>query len=633
MNSTGPGQRVTLHSMAKQLGIGAFLGLLIGVGWWAAYDPRAYSLGMLAALHLVLGLIWGGVIAALKGPTYATPLGLVLGLVVAPAAVAPLHQAGLLGGSLGAVVDIAVVGVAVLAGLRWYAAAGLAPVLLGLGVFGVTSIPNSALPTAKHQDAFYVQGTAAIIGIDGGDWMVIDPLLAEGKMPHLQSLIDRGQHGVLWSAEPMASPVVWTTIFTGHTPKNHGLEDWHKSDSRSRKVPALWDIYDTHNRQSITINVPGSWPPSPLQKGQMLSGFPIPGMASGDTGHLAGLVLEPGEHEVTLAAPQVEAVALSNQLVDTLAREQVLPIDGYAPRWTVSEDNGAMRIEGQDLSAFTLAPGEHSPWVTLPYDDIRVKFVGLDTGVLVSPGFQSPVTPRHEYAVNIDGEVLDGEVPYVVEGIGWTAHRDERIAHVVPELLFETEERHLQAAEALLAGQTPAMFGYVFTATDRLQHPYWSLHHEEPYEGVWEPTPNIEGEDYVVEAYLRADEALGRLLKALPGNTTVFVVSDHGVSAEDPKHHKHLGESGHRPDGIWIAAGPNVPHHTERIDMQVADVVPTLLSCEGAPTAKDFDGQVVPICGEDVAFVDTYLGTAGGGGVIVDDSQEDQIKALGYMDE
>ena len=69
------------------------------------------------------------------------------------------------------------------------------------------------------------------------------------------------------------------------------------------------------------------------------------------------------------------------------------------------------------------------------------------------------------------------------------------------------------------------------------------------------------------------------------------------------------------------------------IDMQVADVVPTLLSCEGAPSAKDFDGQVVPICGDDVAFVDTYLGTAGGGGVIVDDSQEDQIKALGYMDD
>jgi predicted AlkP superfamily phosphohydrolase/phosphomutase len=631
VNSTAPSNRAKLRAMVKQLSIGTALGALIGLAWWAGYSPRAYSLVLLLALHALLGGLWAAAAWVVKArEPLPVVLGLLMGLVVAPAALAPLHQAGLLGGSTGALVDVAVVGVAVLTGLRWYSAAAMGPALVALGLFGNSAIPSSSLPTAKFQEDFYTTGPAAIIGIDGADWQVMDPLLAEGKLPNLAALIESGQHGVLWSSEPMASPVVWTTIFTGHTPDNHGLEDWYKSDARSRKVPALWDIYEAHDKPSLTINIPGSWPPSPMDVGQQISGFPIPGMASGDTGHLAGLVLDAGEHTVPLSSPEVEAVLLSNQLIDTLAREQVLPVSGYSPTWTVSVDGGQVRIEGDDILTQSLAVGEHSAWISLQ-DDIRVKFVGLDSGVLVSPAFQSPVEPRHAYASNVEAEFLDGDVPYVVEGIGWTAHRDDRIAHVVPELLFETEERHLQAAEALLKGNTPDLFGYVFTATDRLQHPYWSLHETDAYEGVWTAPSTLAGQDYVVQAYIEADKALGRLVKLLPGNTTLFVVSDHGVSAEDPKHHKDKGEAGHRTDGIWIAAGPNIDPRTERSNMRVVDVVPTLLTCVGAPTAEDFDGQVVPICGDNVAVVDTYLGEAGSGIGAGDDTMK-QIESLGYIE-
>ncbi len=615
----------------KHLGIGAGVGAIIGLAWWAGYSPRAYSLGLLLTSHAVLGLTWSVATWALKarraGPVV---LGLLVGLVVAPAALSPLHQAGLLGGPTGALVDCGVVALAVLAGLRWWSSAGTTVLLLAVGLFGAGASPDAQQPTARQQPDFFTTGPAAIIGVDGADWQVLEPLMEAGELPHLAALMERGQHGVLWSAEPMASPVVWTTIFTGHTPDHHGLEDWNRSDARSRKVPALWDIYESQAKPSITVNVPGSWPPSALQTGSMLSGFPIPGMASADTGHLAGLVLEPGTHAVPLAAPIVHPVLFSNQLIDTLAREQLLPTEGYAPVWTITSDGG---VSGEDLPTLDLAPGEHSDWLRLPYEDIRVKFVGLDDGVLVTPAFQSPTTPRHAFAANVPQELLDGDTPYVVEGIGWTAHRDERIAHLVPGLLLETQERQLQAAEALLRGNTPDFFGFVFTATDRIQHPYWSLHEPTAYEGIWSAPANIAAQDYVVDAYRRADEALGRLLTLLPGNVTVFVVSDHGVSAEDPKHRKELGEAGHRAEGIWIAAGPAIEARVEARDMQVADVVPTLLHCVGAPVAQDFDGQAVPVCGGPVATVDSYLGEAGRGGVVVDRSQEDQIKALGYMDD
>lgn len=614
--------------MTKLLGIGAALGALAGLGWWAAYEPRAYSLALLVGGHALAGLGWAGLCAALKQDIRALVIGLVMGLVIGPAALAPVHQAGLLGGPSGAVVDLVVLAVAVLTGLRWWSGLGAVAALTGLALFGQQAIPDAQLATARHQPDFYTTGPAAIIGIDGADWQVLDPLMAQGDLPHLATLMERGQHGVLWSSEPMASPVVWTTIFTGHTPSTHGLEDWNRSDARSRKVPALWDIFEVHQKPGVVVNVPGSWPPSPLKDGSMLSGFPIPGVGSGDTGHLSGRVLEQGAQTVALAAPVVQA-SLSNQIIDTLAREKLLPTDGYAPVWTLE----GRTLSGQDIPTLTLEPGEHSDWLSLPYEDVRVKFIGLQDGVLVTPAFQSPTTPRHAFSANVDPGLLEGEVPYVVEGIGWTAHRDARLAAVVPGLLLETQERQLQAAEALLRGRTPDLFGFVFTATDRIQHAYWSLHEPQAYEGVWSPPPSLEGQDYVVDAYRAADEALGRLLKLLPGNVTVFVVSDHGVSAEDPKHRTELGEAGHRAEGIWIAAGPAIDADAQPRDMRVVDVAPTLLYCVGAPVAKDFDGHALPICGSEVATVDTYMGTAGSGGVVVDDSQEDQIKALGYMDE
>lgn len=132
-----------------------------------------------------------------------------------------------------------------------------------LEVAGDRSVPS---PAATH---------LLIVGWDGADWEVIDPLLAQGKLPHLAGLIERGVRAKLLSISPMLSPVVWTTIATGVEPSRHGILDFLVADanggarqpvtSAQRRVPTIWELL---SRSGVEVGVVGwwaSWPADPVR--------------------------------------------------------------------------------------------------------------------------------------------------------------------------------------------------------------------------------------------------------------------------------------------------------------------------------------------------------------------------------
>jgi hypothetical protein len=49
-----------------------------------------------------------------------------------------------------------------------------------------------------------------LMGWDGADWNVIRPLMAEGRLPVLASLVEQGASGDLRSLDPMISPALWS---------------------------------------------------------------------------------------------------------------------------------------------------------------------------------------------------------------------------------------------------------------------------------------------------------------------------------------------------------------------------------------------------------------------------------------
>jgi predicted AlkP superfamily phosphohydrolase/phosphomutase len=106
-----------------------------------------------------------------------------------------------------------------------------------------------------------------LIGIDGGEWKVIRKLWSEGKLPHLKAVADRGVTATLRTAYN-SSPVIWTTIATGVTPREHGIVDFVVPTPRGdvpissdiRKVPAIWNMLTQARRRVNVFGWWGSWP-------------------------------------------------------------------------------------------------------------------------------------------------------------------------------------------------------------------------------------------------------------------------------------------------------------------------------------------------------------------------------------
>jgi predicted AlkP superfamily phosphohydrolase/phosphomutase len=106
-----------------------------------------------------------------------------------------------------------------------------------------------------------------VVGIDGGDWQVIDTLTARGELPALRRLAERGTRAVLHTAYN-ASPVIWTTIATGVRPRVHGITDFvvptPQGDvpvsSALRRVPALWNMLSLAHRRVAVYGWWATWP-------------------------------------------------------------------------------------------------------------------------------------------------------------------------------------------------------------------------------------------------------------------------------------------------------------------------------------------------------------------------------------
>ena len=119
-----------------------------------------------------------------------------------------------------------------------------------------------------------------VIGWDAADWRVINPLLEAGKMPALESLINRGVMGNLATIRPILSPMLWTSIATGKRAFKHGIHGFAEPtpdgggiqpiSNLSRKVKAFWNIF---NQNGMSGHVVGWWPSNPAEpiRGAMVS--------------------------------------------------------------------------------------------------------------------------------------------------------------------------------------------------------------------------------------------------------------------------------------------------------------------------------------------------------------------------
>jgi len=116
-------------------------------------------------------------------------------------------------------------------------------------------------------------GRILLVGLDGLDWRLADPLMEQGRLPHLQSLVDRGIRAKFRSMSPMLSPVIWTSMATGVPPERHGILDFVAPGpdgkpipvtSNLRRIPALWNILSEAGMSVGFVAWWGTWPAEPV---------------------------------------------------------------------------------------------------------------------------------------------------------------------------------------------------------------------------------------------------------------------------------------------------------------------------------------------------------------------------------
>jgi predicted AlkP superfamily phosphohydrolase/phosphomutase len=126
---------------------------------------------------------------------------------------------------------------------------------------------------------------ALVIGLDcAAPQLVFDRWLDE--LPNLRSLTERGSWGVLRSCDPPITVPAWSVMTSSRSPgalgfygfrnrKDHSYDALAFADSRSVRLPRLWDLLSSAGRQVIVLGVPQTYPVSQVN-GVMISCFLTP---------------------------------------------------------------------------------------------------------------------------------------------------------------------------------------------------------------------------------------------------------------------------------------------------------------------------------------------------------------------
>jgi predicted AlkP superfamily phosphohydrolase/phosphomutase len=146
-----------------------------------------------------------------------------------------------------------------------------------------------------------------LVGIDGLGPSMVEEGVARGTLPILARLMKRGSSGPLATLRPTEGPPIWTTIFTGGLPRDHGIKSFETYRLRgsptsfellpkgalvsvlerlnlvatepvsasSRKRRALWTALNAFGIRTGIVRFWGTHPPEKVQGFMLSSAFHV----------------------------------------------------------------------------------------------------------------------------------------------------------------------------------------------------------------------------------------------------------------------------------------------------------------------------------------------------------------------
>jgi predicted AlkP superfamily phosphohydrolase/phosphomutase len=303
----------------------------------------------------------------------------------------------------------------------------------------------NAAPGAPERPGLFV------LGVDGLDPVILDRLMAEGKLPRFAELARDGSYQRLGTANPPQSPVAWSNFVTGLDPGGHGVFDFVHRDPatylpissatppvedpgsaveffgwviplsspevvNSRGGTPWWDVLVAHGVDTEVYRIPGNYP-VPESRAKVLAGMGTVDMRGG-YGTYTLLADRPVQADdpkgdVQLVSVQdldldgapdtVEALVKGPPDLFRLRPGQIPgPGDHLTTRVTVHLDPGsdtAVVEAGSD--AVLLREGEWSDWVEVDFDALPFGLMNLRGAVRFYAMELRPAFELYVSAVNL----------------------------------------------------------------------------------------------------------------------------------------------------------------------------------------------------------------------------------------
>ncbi len=435
-----------------------------------------------------------------------------------------------------------------------------------------------------------------LLGIDGGSWNLLDPMLARGELPHLAAVVERGVTAHLTAVEPLISPTVWTSIATGRGPEAHGVTLFYAT-RHSVRVPTVWDRFAASGLRVGLYDWLVAWPPR-AEPG----GFSVPGwLRRDDAVAPPDLFQRIGLPPYSYTVDNLDGAADLLVNVESELREK----PRYWRRlWEEFEpDVGAVIFYSLDAVCHRFYhhafPRQFIPPLTgdLPHAGvIRRTLLGLDEAVgeiaaTLEPEDHLVIVSDHGFRA---GERIDTiwafDAARLLESAGLPPRQED--VTVLSEfwyLAFRIEPGPERRRRTTLERLRAALAGVRANSGD----PLFRLQLVDP------AAPLPEGLPAVLARTVRAQQPAFSFLFAIPqpevlaalGPSSAVTVGGRQVALGTfAASHEFSGQ--HDPVGVFLAAGGGVRHLPRRLRLSVLDVAPLLAYLAGQPIPDDLEGRL-----------------------------------------
>jgi len=376
-----------------------------------------------------------------------------------------------------------------------------------------------------------------VVGIDGGTFRVLEPMVQRGRLPTFATLLEEGASGRLRSARPMLSPALWTTLVTGQPRKVHGVRDFlvrgdggrRVVTSNDRRSAALWNVASAAGLEVGFLGWWASWPAEPV------NGF----MVSDRMTRARWLEWHGGERRSWRTFPPELAEELEPLVFDPLdpPMEEIEGMADFTPEETAELLAARKPVMAHGPSVFKFAYCSQRSYEEMALHLLDRRGQPDLTGVFLIANDAVSHTFWHYYR------------PRTFDGVD--REKAVRLRRLIPAM-YRHNDRYLARLLAEVDPETVVMIV--------------SDHGFQPSGRLPEPAAGAE----VAASF---DESFGARLAG--GAVTV-------------------GQSGvHHPQGIFIARGGPVRRSYELEGASILDVTPTVLALLGLPVAEDMPGRVL----------------------------------------